>query len=58
MNRRARSLGGDRVRFDLLAYQTMNNVKAMITHHCRTGADITSWFGNHKPTAKYKPQTA
>jgi len=54
-DQRALSVTARRVQLNLLAFQTQESMKALISHHERTGADVSRWFGSYSPLPRAGP---
>ncbi|MCY3631082.1 MAG: hypothetical protein OXH29_00220 [bacterium] len=51
---RVRNVGAKAVRLDLIAYQILTCMKALVSHYKRTGADLTQFFGTYLPIKRDK----
>ena len=54
-DQRALSVTARRVQLNLLAFQSQECMKALISHHERTGADVSRWFGSYSPLPRDGP---
>ena len=52
---RARAVGGNSLRLDLLSYQGVTMITALVAHHRRTGASLKGWFGSRPPPYRGDP---
>lgn len=52
---RARTVGADSLRLDLLAHQVRTNVTALVAHHRRTAASLKGHFGSRPPPYRGDP---
>ena len=46
---RARSVGTNRLRLDLIAYQCVSIITTLVAHNRRTGSSLKGWFGDCPP---------
>ena len=54
-DQRALSVTARRVELNSLAFQARESLKALISHHERTGADVSRWFGSYSPLPRDGP---
>ena len=52
--RRARTVGANNLRLDLLAYQCDTIITTLVAHHLRTGSSLKGWFGDCPPPYRRK----
>ena len=52
---RARTVGANNLRLDLLAYQCVTIITALMGHHRRTGSSLKGWFGDSPPPYRGDP---
>ena len=52
---RARTVGANNLRLDLLAYQCVGIITTLMAHHRRTGSSLKGWFGDCPPPYRGDP---
>ena len=55
-DRRAREVGRDPIRLGLIGLQILTLTTALNAHRHQTGADLTSWFGEHRLRTTTNPR--
>ena len=52
---RARTVGANNLRLDLLAYQCVTIITTLVAHQRRTGSSFKGWFGDCPPPYRGDP---
>ena len=52
---RARTVGANSLRLDLLAYQCVTIITALVAHHRRVNSSLKGWFGDSPPPYRGNP---